>query len=96
MYQDRLIRSYTQNPPKESKNIKYKRRRNEREREKRKIYACVDDLPQCVEGGVGFDTFSNLAYIGDLIVAKTVLIQSYTKQNPPKESKNIKYKKQKK
>ena len=45
-------------------------REREREREKRKM--CVDDLLQSFEGGVGFECFSKLAYIGDFIATESV------------------------
>ena len=53
------------------------------------VCVCVDDLLQFFEGGVGFESFSNLAYIGDLILMKTVLIQSYTKKPPQKKARTF-------
>ena len=43
----------------------------EREREKKRK-VCVYNLPQCLEGGVGFESFSELAYVDDFIATKTV------------------------
>ena len=52
---------------------KKEKERERRKDKKRKIeLGCVDDLPQCCEGVVGFECFSNLAYVGDLVLLKTV------------------------
>ena len=67
----------------------------ERERERKERFmcvfvlcVCVVDLRQPIEGGVGFECFSNLACIGDLIAPKTVLIQKFTPQKKKKKQEH--------
>ena len=52
----------------------------------------MDDLLQICEGIVGFECFSNLAYVGDLIITKTVdsIIHKPQKHKKYKEQKQTK------
>ena len=49
-----------------------KKEREKKKKKKNTELGCVVDLLQCCEGVVGFECFSNLAYVGDLVITKTV------------------------